>query len=226
MAFPYHHLGARNCTRGKEAASRCAEYARLYFEEGLSSIEIGERFSVAPTGVTAMLKRHGYTLRTNADALQLWHDKASQADRNERVKEAHKAVPIKRAQRANSESVTEERLYNLLKGVEPLTKQRLIGSFNVDMATDTVSVEVSGGSFDGCRSALDRTRSILDAGFHMIEIVCSKSYPFHAASAQQVIAFFEHTKRLPARIREYRVVRGSGELLSVQRLYSDDGTFI
>ena len=101
--------------------------------------------------------------------------------------------------------------------------QKAIGSYNADLTTGTVAMEVLGGQWHRIKSHRERLRYILDAGWDVIYIwVDGRHFPLSAGAAEYVIAHCQFRDRNPAAPRCYRVIRGSGEFLAGGSADSDD----
>lgn len=198
------------------------DLAALYFTEKLSCIEIASRYDITATAVAARLRRAGYQLRSCRDSQLESAKRRTPSQRMDRVRAAHQRIPLAREERGEFDSPVERRLHGLIKRAGPFTIQKAIGRYSVDMATDSIAVEISGGRWNGRRSSRERTDYILNAGFHVIEIVCDRGHGFHPIAAHQVVAVMDLLKWLPPTIRQYWVIWGSGEFLSSRQMQSDD----
>lgn len=108
------------------------------------------------------------------------------------------------------------------RGID-LVQQKAIGPYNVDIATGSVAVEVFGGGWHNTHRDGVRLRYFLNRGWSVIVVwVDTKQYPLTADAAEYVVAHCELAKSNPAAARGYRVIRGSGELLSAGSPDPDD----
>lgn len=109
--------------------------------------------------------------------------------------------------------------------------QKAVGPYNCDLAAGTVAVEVFGGNFHfGGRHwerLPKRLRYLLDRGWSVIMVVVdAHRHPLTGAGAQQVVAFIERLSSNPAARREYRMIRGTGELMSAGSDEDDERTIV
>jgi very-short-patch-repair endonuclease len=143
-----------------------------------------------------------------------------------RGKVRSEAELLQRAQSRESKgcsiaSVYELQLAELLttQGVQNITLQKAIGKYNVDLAWDSIAVEIYGGAWHNSgRHAgrfQERTHYILDSGYHLVIIWIIKSANFLLSpnAADYLIAFAESTRANPTLPSQYRVIRGTGDLL-------------
>jgi very-short-patch-repair endonuclease len=99
-----------------------------------------------------------------------------------------------------------------------VTPQRAIGPYNCDLAAGTIAVEIFGGNWhatgDHAARYPERCDYILDQGWHLLIAWNQSRDPLSAHAADYLVAFHEFTERNPTAPREYRVIRGCGELLA------------
>lgn len=98
-----------------------------------------------------------------------------------------------------------------------VVQQTAIGPYNCDLtvATGSVAVEVFGGGWhwSGHHAVRHRQRSryILDQGWHLLCFIVDRKRPLTAAGYDYLVAFAEFAERNPSARREYRVVGGTGQ---------------
>lgn len=106
--------------------------------------------------------------------------------------------------------------------------QKAVGIYNVDLAVETVAVEVLGGEWHASKPGHSkRTKDILDAGWHIAFIWDTPNFPLEVERAgDRLITFLERTRRSPAGSREYWVIRGDGQLVTAGTTENDSFAFI
>lgn len=97
--------------------------------------------------------------------------------------------------------------------------QRAVGPYNIDIALPPIAVEVFGGSWhadsDRVRHFNTRAKYLFDRNWSILVIWHHISdYPVSERAADDVVAFANALRSDPSRVREYRVIRGDGELVS------------
>jgi hypothetical protein len=105
--------------------------------------------------------------------------------------------------------------------------QLAIGRYNCDLGASPVAVEIFGGEWHWCGSHMRRTperlRYILNAGWHVLMVkIEARRRPLTEATADYVAAYIKKMRRKPSARREYRVIRGAGELLAAGGVDDDE----
>jgi hypothetical protein len=102
--------------------------------------------------------------------------------------------------------------------------QLAVGPYNIDLAIGNVAVEVDGrgGKPLSRPDTRQRVEDLLNRGWNVYYIVIypKVTYPPRRV-LKDLVPFLEAANRTPARRREYRVVRSSGELMASGRGYID-----
>ena len=95
-------------------------------------------------------------------------------------------------------------------------RQVVVGRYNIDIVIPAVAVEVHWRSDHPFRRAFDRQRIkyLTELGWHIIYIWIDANHPLTDDAANYIIAFAQVAQRNPAGIGQYRVVRGSGEIVT------------
>ena len=209
----------------------------LYFDELLSVELVARRVGMHFGSVRTRLLNAGYKLRQRSEAHKhrLYHMTA--LDRREiwyggRRHSFKKALAwehgaIGKPPTAESEIKLLEMLNQ--RGINNLVRQKAVGPYNVDFASDAIAVEIiwTRRQCSHYASTAERIYYILKCGFHMIEILIRESWdPLQNGAVDQVIAFFDSTKSLPSIQREYRMVGGAGQLLAVFQIEVNNGAGI
>lgn len=201
----------------------------LYVDQQLTSEQIGPMLNVNPASVRTWLRRAGIS-RSISEAKRLWNDQIGADGRQRNTAAAHAAVlgVPRTIEDLSRRAIGKERTQAHTSDIErtlgamltersvTFTFSKAVGPYNVDLAAAPVAVEVFGGGFHGSgrhRARFEkRSRYLFDAGWHLLIIwVDSQRHPLGIDAAEYVVAFLEHTRRDPATIREYRVIRGTGE---------------
>lgn len=114
----------------------------------------------------------------------------------------------------------ERELSRLLQavGLHEITFQKSIDKYNVDIALPPIAVEIYGGAWHGTgRHAArfqERTKKILDSGWHLVIIWVEKPhYPLTLEAARYLVTLSQFASRNPAAPCQYRVIRGTGEVV-------------
>src|SRR5882724_4312219 len=217
---------------GPVAKASVAELSKLYFDDGLSANQVGEKVGIGGETVRKRLRNAGFTLRpvTEARNLRAWRmgdvERRLTFSGDSRM-ERQALSKQQRAQFRRKLPPGETKLLNLLqaRGLTDLTAQKAVGIYNMDFATDTIGIEVIGGRYKptGFASSAERIYHILKSEFHLIELLYREPLdPFEEIACDQMIAFFESTKLLPPSIREYRMIGGSGQLMAIFQINLDN----
>lgn len=117
----------------------------------------------------------------------------------------------------------------------PFTPQKAVDVFNIDIALNVcheditlygppIAVEVYGGGWHAYgshkRRHPKRVKYLLNHGWHVVIVwVDVTKHPAGAGVADYLVSFLEHSRRLPAGRREYRVVWGDGQPAPTRNSY-------
>lgn len=204
------------------------DFNHLYrrYLTGESLTVIAESTGVNRTTISRHFKRRGFALRTPSEAKTLDMARLSDAERKRITAAANIARrgntdPLERKiQRAATVerrqlhiSPLDRRMLKLLGGG---TLQKAIGPYNCDVSFEPIAVEIFGGSWHAsgrhARRHRERTRHILDAGWHMVIVWVEEGrHPLRVAAANYVISLAEGLRSNPTPITQYRVIRGTGQ---------------
>jgi very-short-patch-repair endonuclease len=196
---------------------------------GEAVLSIAHRHGISRSVIDRQLREAGVVKRSRSEQNMISARRQPAEERKRRAAGAHAAKrgrpnrpePLRQAALTRQalgapESPGEARLLKWLeeRGERPGI-QTAIGSYNVDLTVAAVAVEVLGGEWHARKpSHGPRTKALLDAGWHVLFIWDTPTFPMTAASADYVIAFAQETSRDPSAIREYRVIRGDGEIVA------------
>jgi len=196
---------------------------------GESVNQIAASIGLSRRTVDAHIVQAGVVKRTASEQNRIAAANQTAAERSARVAAAHAAqrgVPKTesmltksartREAHAKPGSPGEARLLGWLneRGEFP-SIQTAIDRYNIDFTVSDLAVELLGGEWHRYkRTAATRTKVILDAGWHLLFVWDTPTYPLGEGAADYVLAFLEFTRQNPTAIREYRVIRGDGELVA------------
>jgi very-short-patch-repair endonuclease len=211
------------------------------YHAGESVLSLAHRFKVSRSVIVHRLAALGITPRGQSESERLKWTRMGHAARMRQTAAAHSASrgkpksPISKSRVAATrerlgwdaanvsayERDLAERLR--LRGLE-VRPQVAIGPYNCDLATGAVAVEVYGGNWHLCghhaRRFPERSRYILDHGWHLYIVMVNKTFPLTEAMADDLVTFAQRTGSNPTARREYRVVRGDAQLVSAG--YAED----
>lgn len=209
------------------------------FRNGMSTKALSEKYKLARRGIDQRLRENGERSRTRSESMFLRMSQTSKPERMKLTAAAHAAsrgrimpmevrerVALTRQRKLRGQSRYEIELLVLLqaRGLAPIPQQA-IGPYNCDLGTFPVAVEIFGGHWHWGtkheRLFPRRTRYLLDRGWHVLVILVDERHPIIAGVADYVVSYVEQARRSPASVREYRVIRGTGETLASGR-HDDD----
>lgn len=208
---------------------------------GESVLALSKRYGVARSSIDRHLRLSGVTLRTASEQNRVSAARATPEGRLARAASAHAAVrgrprsravnaatALTREARGEPESNGEVKLLGWLRerGQDPRC-QVAVDAYNLDFTLANVAVEVLGGEWHRYKIVHQtRTKVILDAGWHVLFVWDVPNYPISSAAADYAVAFAEESRRDPAAVREYRVIRGDGEFIASGRADDYQLTYI
>jgi len=199
---------------------------------GESVAELARVFDISRTAVRRHLVKSGVAMRTIGEQADLVNKQRGAEWRRARVAAAHAS---KRGRPPREESLVlaaetrgkrgpgsrgEEKMLGWLKqrGEEPGV-QTPVGRYNIDFTVASVAVEFLGGEWHRYKRTHGvRTKALLDAGWHVLFVWDVTNYPVTSKAADYAVAFAKEARRNPTAAREYRVIRGDGELVARGRL--------
>ena len=209
------------------------------YRAGESEYALARQFGVDRSTVRHRLLGAGVPIRSMSKAGRMRASRMTADERMAQAAAAHKAATgrqktfaekclaaITKQERGLFISGLERHLHRLLteRGVAAV-QQQAVGPYNCDLALHPVAVEVFGGGWHWYgshgRAAPERIRYFLNRGWHMLLIaVDRRRCPLTGGVADYIVSYVQELRSLPARKREYRVIRGAGELLAIG--YADD----
>lgn len=189
-----------------------AEVVALY-TAGASEKALAERYGTSRQVIAARLRAAGVERRGRTAAQQLRIDAMTDDEIGLLVRNMHLAFE------ASGEDVLDAKLRT--RGLDPVP-QLPTGRYNIDRAVLPVAMEVHARA----QSPLDRTvregyerrriRNLTDWGWH-VHYIWTPAGVISDAAADDAVAFYQRVKGTPADPGEYRVIRGSGELVACGR---------
>lgn len=204
-------------------------YIKAYLS-GQSEQSLAQEVGVGRGAIRTFLIKHGVQPRDRSAALTTRMANATPDERQAWSAAAHKAVRGKKrtVTELTKRAATKERSTHwigrweqeladeLIRRRLPIATQKAVGPYNIDIALGHLAVEVhSNGSHphtrDGQRIVYLTNRQWLVVYVHTYGGV---NIP---VVADYLCALHEETQRNPTLIGEYRVVRGSGEILPFSR---------
>lgn len=215
------------------------------YEAGESLLAAQGRLGISRRTLHKFLTRNGIRIRGRGDGQSIRWGRMTPEQRVAQVAQAHTAargrvasageLHMKASIRARNPigSAYEHVLIRLLRdrGIDCIP-QLAVGPYNCDIASFPVAVEIFGGNWHWSGRHILRTpkrvRHFLNAGWHVLMIQVGKidqsSVEVGADVADYVAAHIKSLRSNPTAIREYRVVRGAGDLLAAGSSQDDDAT--
>lgn len=219
-----------------------AEVCRLYWDEKLPGREIAERFGWTDNKmVYHRLKLAGREPRRQGGYNSKHYRKVSREafltayqqgwsirEMARRLNVTHPAIrsrlrqfklPANPALRGTGEQHFLELLDEYLP--KQFRPQFVVGDYTIDFGAPPIAVElvyagpIGRPSPHASLSNGQRIYSLFKAGFHIIEIVWRELKTLNQGTINEMIAWIESTKSFPTSIREYRVIRSTGEDLAI-----------
>jgi uncharacterized protein (DUF433 family) len=119
----------------------------------------------------------------------------------------------------------EDEIFDMLtiRGFDPI-RQHAVGRRNIDVSIHPIAVEIWFSSLRPDNDAYCRERivDLADAGWNIAYVFISRrTHTLSERVADQLIAWHKTAEANPSSRREYRVIRGTGELISAGRVYPE-----
>jgi very-short-patch-repair endonuclease len=204
---------------------------------GESENALARELGIGRYAFRSNLMRHGIPPRSQSDAERVKWQRMTNAQRTHQTTAAHttmrgrpvpfdelcaQAAGVERAAADQPAAInpTERRLGNwLFYAGLPLSHQKAVGPYNLDIALHAppIAVEIFGGNWH--RAGRHRARHpqrykyLLDLGWHVVIVWVHKTrYPLSLDAAKHIVAFAQLARSHPTAPRQYRVIRGDGQL--------------
>lgn len=215
-----------------------ARILRLY-AAGQSEKAIADRLGITRSPIRRILLAAGIQPRGRSEAELLKWSQMSGRKRTRQTRAAHEAArgstrtfeqrcrSALGKQAAGLISIYERHLGILLRdrGIE-FVPQQAIGPYNCDLGAHPVAVEIFGGNWHWSGRHMERTperfRYIMNAGWSILVLWVNTEYPLTPEAADYMATFIQAARRNPTARREYRVVRGAGELVACGSIDDDE----
>lgn len=199
---------------------------------GESELALAKHFDVSRQVIRRRLEEQGAGLRDMSAAGFQRYDGSTREERAAVTAAANAAKRGKPAAESSLERAarTRERSQGPMSRYERLvaawlaerniahTREKAVGRYNVDFALNAVAVEVLGGEWHSGRVKSKvhgrRTPELFRRGWHVAFVWATANHPMTEAVMEQIVAFEDFASRNPSAEREYRVIRGDGQLLS------------
>ncbi len=211
------------------------------YESGESVLAMSHRFGVSRTAVTRWLRDAGLPVRSRSETNRLRMGAMTSAERIALTSAAHDAVrgsTLPDEQVARTAAGRERTQYGgrpgpgheflcsvLTAGGIDYVREKAVGRYNLDVAVPaaSVAVEVLGGNWHGSKAIhARRTPYLFDRGWHLLFVWDQRRCPVGRGAYDYLIGFLEETSRDPAAARQYRVIRGNGELTATGSADDDE----
>lgn len=201
------------------------------YNSGIWKCDIASRLGISEGFVGSCLNSLGVPIAKNrSESLRNIHNRGGEERKHSITKNAHDSVrgmnrsaenlikcAIGRERAKRFGSSTEKALYDLLidKGVNPIP-QKAVHKYNIDLAIGYVAVEISGRSRKpkDIPAMIDRIKYLIDSGYIIVWVWANTTFPVTVGAADYIVSLVNEIGADPAFIRENRVIRCDGKLLS------------
>ncbi|MCX5598449.1 hypothetical protein OOK29_09890 [Streptomyces phaeochromogenes] len=197
------------------------------YRSGESELSIAERFQVDRNVIRRVLTESGADMRDRSAAQYNRLAKMTSEERSLLTEAAHDAVRgrhvpaeelfarARMRESTLSHASPREGIFgkHLTGHTLEVTPQKAVGPYNVDFTVGPIAVEVLGGNWHAYKPEhAQRTPYLLNAGWHVLFVWDLKKAPLCIEAAEYVLAWAQQTSGNPAAVRQYRVIRGDGQL--------------
>lgn len=202
------------------------------YAAGESVLAMANRYGVARNVVTRWLDDVGLPVRTASEAMKIRMAKLSPPERSALAEAAHAAVrgstrtdaacqrvalTKERVQYGGTPSPGESALCKWLseQSIEH-ERQRAVGRYNIDVVIPAanIAVEILGGNWHASKPIhAIRTPYLLSQGWHVLFIWDQRRFPLGRGAYDYLVTYAKETSGNPTAMRQYRVIRGDGQLL-------------
>ena len=214
------------------------------YRAGVSELAIARRLGVSRRPIRRILIAQGIEPRGRGAATRVRMSHLTPVQRLQLTEAAHAAKRGRpnsdealersaqtRQRTRHHESRLEAHMAAMLnqRGIDTVAQQA-IGRYNCDLGAAPVAVEIFGGNFHWHGRHLarlpKRSHDLFDRGWDILVIWAETRWPLSPRAADYASAYIERRRREPTAIREYRVIRGDGELVAQAGPESDDRAFV
>ena len=207
-----------------EVATPNIENLLKAYLDGESVNSISKRLRIGRHVINLWLERRGIHRRTRSEAELVKWSRMTKNERLNQVSKAHAAVrgvtrgdremELRAIRRNRRIGAGEAELVEFLaeRGVE-VDAQRPVGRYNIDIAIDSVAVEVYRQAFHPIATPTQRKRvvDLFGRGHVTLYVWISFGQGIVPECADKVVALLDVFCRNPAEFGQYRVIRGTGE---------------
>lgn len=200
------------------------------YTHGVSELALSFKYSVSRNVITRVLEEMGIERHTASEANSLRFERMTQEERNALVYKAQDAIRGKPAkiERLCKMAIARERIgfsisraeiiladWLTAKGLN-IVPQKAVYKYNIDIGIEGIlGIEVFGGFWHASKPRhIERTRYLLNTGWNMLFIWNTDRSGFNISITDYIITFLDECRSNPAAPRQYRVLRGDGNLLS------------
>ena len=197
------------------------------YEAGESEQALAAALGVGRPTIRRRLLAAGVQPRNRSEAMKVRMD-ATSADERKRLAAAanvarrgSKASADELARKAHTAERTLQKIRNGEIGLAALLStrgmrpdlQKACGPYNIDIALAPIAVEVHVSTSHPMRSARQRERVVYlaDRGWRTLYVWLRPGAEASDRAADEVVAHVEAAQADPTAVREYRVIRGTGE---------------
>jgi hypothetical protein len=204
-----------------------------YFDLTQSTVQIATELGHNTRNINAVIRRAGRQTRTNLEAARIRWERMTPEQRAVLAAAAEKghaairgkprsAAHLERQARTNEQSLVmigrgEREIVNWLRerGLDPIP-QKAFGSYNIDAAILPVAVEILHGPHSPLAhaQAVKKTKYLTNWGLTVLWVWIPRRGLLTERAADYAVALFELTQRDPSTLGHYRVIRGTGQLVS------------
>lgn len=210
---------------------------------GVSVYQISKRLGVSRNVIDRIIVKNGYSIRGLNKSQKLRYKNTTKEYRKNIVKKANEAIrnkpksfhyksSIKQAQ-AKEKSLSKvgkfefEVINNLIaSGFNPIP-QKAFMAYNIDITIGNIAIEIHVNSGHPHNMAYYRKRiiNILKFGWNIIYIKITKA-GLNEFCINQLISDINFFRGNPSIIGQYRMIRGTGELITIMQIKGNDFTVI
>ncbi len=201
---------------------------------GQSVKKIAAQFGVSRNVIARLLKLADITPRNRSESMLLRQAQSSPEERRALAAAAHATTRGKPPSPTHAHKLAltnqrtlgkvgmgeEEMIAWLTEAGLEAVPQLAVGPYNIDVAIHPVAVEIvtQPNNPHHVPRLGKRAEYLAKLGWFVLYVKLSKRHPLTRGAAQQAIAFREAVQGNPAACSQYRVIRGSGEMVAEGRL--------
>jgi hypothetical protein len=204
---------------------------RRYVEGQESSGEIARSIGIPLSTLSARFRVAG-VIRSSSEENLRRYSKMSAAERAAATEAAHTAARGRKRspEEIHKMALTRQRRRTVLgqgevclgrwleaRGLNTAL-QAAVGPYNIDIAIFPVAVELLiNGHLPSRHKDIRKIEYLMDRGISVIYVQVPRLALLTEAAADYIVSFFEEVHCSPSEVGEYRVIRGTGEVLAAGR---------